>query len=72
MKKLLIYKENGEFVMERVNEFNHAVKRHFISEEGLLEGLQSYQQVIAEYELEVIDELWPLVVNFINSKEFQG
>jgi hypothetical protein len=71
MKKLLIYKENGEFVIERVNEFNHAFKRNFISEEGLLEGLQSYQQVIDEYELEVSDELWSLVINFLNSKDFQ-
>jgi len=71
MKKLLIYKENGEFVIERVNEFNHAFKRNFISEQGLLEGLQSYQPVIDEHELEVSDELWSLVLNFLNSKEFQ-
>lgn len=71
MKKLQIYKENGEFVIERVNEFNHAFKRNFISEQGLLEGLQSYQPVIDEYELEVSDELWSLVINFLNSKDFQ-
>jgi len=71
MKKLLIYKENGEFVIERVNEFNHAFKRNFISEQGLLEGLQSYQPVIDEYELEVSDELWSLVLNFLNSKDFK-
>lgn len=71
MKKLLIYRENGEFVIERVNEFNHGFKRNFISEQGLLEGLQSYQPVIDEYELEVSDELWSLVLNFLNSKGFQ-
>ena len=71
MKKLQIYKENGEFVIERVNEFNHAFKRNFISEQGLLEGVQSYQPVIDEYELEVSDELWSLVINFLNSKDFQ-
>jgi hypothetical protein len=71
MKKLLIYKENGEFVIERVNEFNHAFKRNFISEQGFLEGLQSYQQVISEYELEVSEELWSMVLNFLNSKEMQ-
>lgn len=72
MKKLLIYKENAEFVIERINEFNHAFKRSFISEQGLFEGLHSYQQVISEYELEVSEELWALVINFLNSKEFQG
>jgi hypothetical protein len=66
MKKLLIYKENGEFAIERVNEFNHASKQYFISEQSFLEGLQSYQQVMADYELEVSDELWSLVINFLN------
>ncbi|OUB38596.1 hypothetical protein BK708_00085 [Bacillus thuringiensis serovar yunnanensis] len=71
MKKLLIYKENDEFVIERVNEFNHAFKRFYISEQGLFEGLQSYRQVLSEYELEVSDELWSMVLNFLNSKEMQ-
>lgn len=70
MKKLLIYKEKEEFIIERVNQFNHAFKRHFISEQGLLEGLQSYRPVINEYELEVSDELWSMVINFLNSKEY--
>lgn len=72
MKKLRIYKENGEFVIERVNQFDHATKRFFISEEGLKEGLQAYQPVMDEYELEVSDDLWAFVINFLNSKEFQG
>jgi hypothetical protein len=71
MKKLLIYKENEEFVIKNVNSFNHSFKRSFISEQGLLEGLQSYQPLIDEYELDVTDELWSLVINFLNSKEFQ-
>ncbi|EJP0467934.1 hypothetical protein NVA59_005409 [Escherichia coli] len=71
MKKLLIYKENDDFVIERVNEFNHAFKRTFISEQGLLEGLQAYRLVISEYQLEVSDELWSMVLNFLNSKEMQ-
>lgn len=69
MKRLLIYKENGEFVIERVNEFNHATKRMFISQEGLLEGLQAYKPVIADYQLEVSEDLWALVINFVNSEE---
>lgn len=66
MKKLLIYKKNGEFFIKKVNEFNHTSKQNFISEQGFLEGLQSYQQVMADYELEVSDELWSLVINFLN------
>lgn len=71
MKKLLIYKQNGEFVIERVNEFNHAFKRAFISEQGLLEGLQSYRQVISEYQLDISEELWSMVLNFLNSEKMQ-
>lgn len=71
MKKLQVYKENGEFVIERVNEFNHAWKRSFISEEALKEGLRAYKDVLADYQLDVSDELWAFVINYLNSKEFQ-
>lgn len=71
MKKLLIYKKNDEFVIERVNEFNHAFKQNFISEQGLLEAIHSYKPVIDEYEVEVSNELWALIINFLNSREFQ-
>lgn len=53
MKKLKIYKENGEFVLERINQFNHATKRFFITEHGLLEALDDYQYVMHEYELHI-------------------
>lgn len=66
MKKLLIYKENGEFVIERVNEFNHATKRYFVSEDGLKEGLNAYRPVIEEYQIEPTDEVWALVINLLN------
>ena len=66
MKILKIYKENGEFVIERVNQFDHATKRYFATEEGLKEGLDTYQLVISEYELEVSEDLWALVINHLN------
>jgi hypothetical protein len=65
VKKLRVYMENGEYVIERVNEFNHATKRFFITEEGLKEGLDAYEPVIAEYELEVAEALWALVINHL-------
>ncbi|MGM0845764.1 MAG: hypothetical protein ACQEUT_12365 [Bacillota bacterium] len=57
MKKLSVYKENGEFVIERINQFDHATKRTFLSEEGLLEGLHDYLDVLEEYDLDVSEEL---------------
>lgn len=65
-KKLEIYKEDGEFVIRRTNEFNHATKRYFITEEGLKEGLDAYEPVMHEYELEVSNDLWALVINHLN------
>lgn len=66
MKTLKVYKENDEFVIERVNEFNHATKRYFITEDGLKEGLDSYQSVIHEYRLEEAQDLWALDINHLN------
>lgn len=57
MKKLFVYMENKEFVIERVNEFNHSTKRFFITENGLFEGLEVYKPIISEYEIQFSDEL---------------
>jgi hypothetical protein len=65
MKKLRIYQENGEYVIERVNEFNHATKRFFITEEGLKEGLDAYRPVMDEYQIEASDDLRALVINHL-------
>jgi hypothetical protein len=67
MKKLFIYRENGEFVIERVNQFNHATKRVFVSEEGLQEGIQAYSHVLDEYILQVAEDLWGMVINIVGS-----
>lgn len=67
MKKLFIYRENGEFVIERVNQFNHATKRFFVSEEGLQEGIQAYSHVLDEYILQVAEDLWGMVINIVGS-----
>ncbi|PAQ15044.1 hypothetical protein CD798_08350 [Bacillaceae bacterium SAOS 7] len=72
MKKLLIYKDDQDFVIERVNQFNHSFQRKFISEQGLIEGLQSYELVMDEYELEVAEDLWALVVGAVNGLDEAG
>lgn len=66
MKTLKVYRENGEFVIERVNEFNHATKRFFITEQGLKEGIDAYLPVISEYEIEASEDVWALVINHLN------
>ncbi|OXT15211.1 hypothetical protein B9K06_22120 [Bacillus sp. OG2] len=66
MKRLKVFKENGEFVVERVNEFNHSTKRFFITEEGLKEGLDAYLPVLREYQIEISEDLQPLVKSHLN------
>lgn len=66
VKTLKIYMENGEYIIERVNEFNHATKRFFATEEGLKEGLDIYLPVIDEYQLEASEDVWALVINHIS------
>lgn len=46
--------------------------KRFVNENGLFEGLHAYKSVIDEYQLEVSEELWALVINYINSEAFQG
>jgi hypothetical protein len=61
VKKLKIYKHNGEYVIERVNQFNHSTKRFFITEVGLIEGIEAYMPVIGEYEIELSEDLLEVV-----------
>jgi hypothetical protein len=59
-KRLDIYKnqETGDFVIKRTNEFGHSTKRQFISEQGLLEGLDAYSFTdLSEYQLNVSEDL---------------
>jgi len=68
VKTLKIYKENGEFVIEKINQFNHSTKRYFVTEEGLKEGLESYIPVMSEYEIEAVDDVWAIVINHLTEK----
>ncbi len=71
MRTLRITKQEGEFIIEHVNSFGHATKRFFITENGLKEGLNAYAPIIGQYELEVSDNLWTLVLNYVSSSNFQ-
>lgn len=73
MKQLKIYKENGEFVLERINQFDHATKRYFITENGLLEALDQYQHVMHEYELSIEQgqDLIGLIAHHLAKKPIQ-
>jgi hypothetical protein len=61
MKKLKIYEEEDCLILERTNQFNHATKRYFISQEGLVEALNEYP-TLSEYEIECEHRLWAVIV----------
>lgn len=66
MKKLKIYKKDNEFVIERINEFNHSFKKKYITENGLFEAIDQYKYVIEDYKLEISDDdLWGKVINHL-------
>lgn len=67
MKKLSIFKENDQFVIEHIDEFNHATKQYFSTENDLLKGLSGYQDVMSDYELDVTEDLWAKVINFLTT-----
>lgn len=46
--------------------FNHSIKSNFITEEGLKEGLDAYDTVIDEYDVQVSKDLWTLVIKHLN------
>jgi hypothetical protein len=70
-KGINIYKENGEYVAERINEFNHSSKRYFVTLEGLFEYLETVQGLNGQVELEVSEELWATVINQLASADPQ-
>jgi hypothetical protein len=64
MKKLKIYEEKGEFVFERINEFDHSTKCFFATKEGLTEYVESFKEAqdMSEYKIEVDAALWSAVI----------
>lgn len=66
-KTLKIYKEGDEFVIERINQFNHSHKSYWF-EEGLKEQLTSYANsgILETHEIVAEDnEIWSLVINHL-------
>jgi hypothetical protein len=69
MKTLSIFRTDEGIIVERKNEFGAKFKSVYATENGLKECLDVYKSTdtIADYQLEVSDEFWALVINHINS-----
>jgi|GEM_PF-1534431 hypothetical protein len=65
MKQLLLYKENDEFVIERINNGfsieDDSFKRRYTTQISFTEGLRSYQLVLEEYDVITSKELESIV-----------
>lgn len=53
MSQLVVYLEDGEFIVEYINKFNHSTKRNFSSEDGLYEGIKAYQPIADQLDLKI-------------------
>lgn len=70
-RTLKIYKEGDEFVIERINEFNHSHKSYWF-EEGLKEQLTHYMNhgILDTHEIVANDnEVWSLVINHLSQNQ---
>lgn len=65
MKKIKVYKENDEFVIERKTESNQVIKSSFKTEGDFKVWLDSNKFEIDEIDVED-EELWPLVINHLS------
>lgn len=66
MKTLKIFKADNEYRIHRINQFGTVFKRSFITEEGLKEGIDAYQPVLHEYQIEATTDVWALVLNHLS------
>jgi hypothetical protein len=68
-KRISIFKSNGNFIVEISSDlFVHVTKKSFDSEKQLLDYLKEFKS-LSDYELEVSEELWSLVINSLNKME---
>jgi hypothetical protein len=68
-KTLSIFRNEEGIIVVRKNQFGAEFKSIFETENGLKEYLDVYKSTsaIADYQLDVSDEFWPLVINHLNS-----
>lgn len=68
MSVLKIYKENDDYVMERIND-NATFKRHY-RKAGLIVALQEYKTLgeLEKYDIQASNEVWALVINALSQE----
>lgn len=71
MKILSVYRTDEGIIVERKNEFGTRFEKIFDTVEGMLEYIDTYKQTgkIDEYELNVSNEFWSTVINFLSTGE---
>jgi hypothetical protein len=66
MKTLKIYKtDEGEYALERINEFQNVTKRFCENQEELIDTLKAYPN-LEDYDIQVNQSLWSVIINQLN------
>jgi hypothetical protein len=71
MKILSVYRTDKGIIVDRKNEFGTSFVKEFETVEAMIEYLDTYKQTgkIDEYQLNIANEFWTTVINFINTGE---
>lgn len=71
MKFLSVFRTDEGIIVERKNEFGTRFKKVFETVESMLEYIDTYKQTgkIDEYELNISNEFWAMVINFLSTGE---
>lgn len=67
MRTLKLYKEDDEFVVETINEFNHSWKHRYVTVKGLFDHLDSCAFAIRDWDIEASKELFASVVKHLSA-----
>ena len=62
--KIKIEKEGEQYILTRINAYNHATKRFCETKEELIELLETYPN-LHDYEFEVDQPLWNVILKAI-------
>lgn len=70
MQIMSIYKNDEFFIVEiKSDSSTHKVRKEFESEDQFIQYLEEIKPIMSDCEIEVSEQLWAPVINFLNRDE---